>query len=315
MARDHLGAEVLSLPQIREWTELSELVSRGLERSNFAACNFLAAAACAVGGNEGQTRPVRAALCCLLLSIKLIDDLLDQDPRGEHHHYGTAQVSNFALALQAASVCLASKIADPTCRAEIQTLLAQTALTTSLGQARDVRMPASEGEYWKVVEAKSTPLFAAAIKSGALLGGAGLQLADRLFAFGKELGTMIQINDDLADVFQSTPTPDWRTRTNNLPLLYAMSMEHPKRSRLVELMGQIERPAALAEAQGILVGCGAASYCAYRLVESRQRALGMLKGLMIPNPGVLTSLVDRQMEPVRRLLNRIGARPLEELIG
>ncbi|HFA51374.1 MAG TPA: polyprenyl synthetase family protein, partial [Bacteroidetes bacterium] len=52
-----------------------------------------------------------------------------------------------------------------------------------------------------MIELKTSVLVAAAMKMGALLGGASLEDADMLYGFGKNLGIAFQLQDDLLDTY------------------------------------------------------------------------------------------------------------------
>ena len=101
-----------------------------------------------------------------------------------------------------------------------------------------------EGEenYWRVVRAKSTPFYGAALQIGALLGGASPAVATGLRDLGVLIGEIIQIHDDLLDAFQTPANPDWEQGRNNLPVLYARTADHPDRVRFVGLLPHIADP-------------------------------------------------------------------------
>jgi geranylgeranyl diphosphate synthase type II len=84
----------------------------------------------------------------------------------------------------------------------------QTALQVCEGQQFDMdyenRHDVSIGEYLRMVEYKTAVLLAAALKIGALSGGADEQEADRLYEFGRNIGIAFQLQDDLLDVFADT---------------------------------------------------------------------------------------------------------------
>jgi geranylgeranyl diphosphate synthase type II len=81
----------------------------------------------------------------------------------------------------------------------------QTALQVCEGQQFDMdyetRHDVTIDEYLKMVEYKTAVLLAAALKIGALSGGAGESDADLLYEFGKNIGIAFQLQDDLLDVF------------------------------------------------------------------------------------------------------------------
>jgi geranylgeranyl pyrophosphate synthase len=128
--------------------------------------------------------------------------------------------------------------------------------TTALGQHWDAQGPGEEDEYWKVVQAKSTPFYAEAIHVGALVGGASDETAGSLRDFGVVLGELIQIRDDLFDAFKRPANPDW-VRGSSLPILYARLVEHDYHAQFAELLPRAATESeALEQAQEILIRCG-----------------------------------------------------------
>jgi geranylgeranyl diphosphate synthase, type II len=81
----------------------------------------------------------------------------------------------------------------------------QTALQVCEGQQFDMdyenRHDVTIAEYLQMVEYKTAVLLAAALKIGALSGGAGESEADLLYEFGRNIGIAFQLQDDLLDVF------------------------------------------------------------------------------------------------------------------
>ena len=55
----------------------------------------------ALGQAREKAIPACAALACAQISIILVDDMLDNDPRGEYHRIGNGRAANFAIAFQA----------------------------------------------------------------------------------------------------------------------------------------------------------------------------------------------------------------------
>ncbi len=56
-------------------------------------------------------------------------------------------------------------------RHQVSTCLQEMALATAAGQELDMQPIVGEAGYWQLVSAKSTPFYAAALESGAILGG------------------------------------------------------------------------------------------------------------------------------------------------
>jgi len=265
----------------------------------------LPVAACrALGGRQEQAWPAAAALAALQISIILIDDVLDADPRGEHQRLGVPAVANLAAAFQAAgleTLTLATAPA-PAQLAAARCLTAMT-LKTAWGQHLDTLGPSDEAGYWAVVQAKSAPFFGAAFEAGALAGGANPTLAAALNKLGRCYGALIQLQDDLEDVMVTPANPDWQPGRAPLPILFALAVEHPERARFAELRQRVAAgdAASLDEAQAILIRCGAVSYTVHALVERHQAAVAQLAALALPAPESLARLFARVIAPVAGL--------------
>ena len=169
---------------------------------------------------------------------------------------------------------------------------------TSLGQDLDVLGVKDEADYWRIVEAKTPPLFASAFEIGALLGGADDRLAKQMAEFGHALAMQVQITDEIADALDAPAQADWKRPLNNLAIHYAMSVEHAERQAFLDLIPRVQEPDALAEAQEILVRSGAVSFCAWHMIE-QFRTLGRLFDAM--------DLKDEK--PLRDLLHDVAEAP------
>jgi len=296
---------ILDLSIVRVWPELQDLLRRGV-LPNTAVWKMPMLACEAVGGKPEQAMPVSAALACLQLSIILIDDLLDADPRGEYHRIGAPATANLAVALQAAGLeVIMQSEADPIIKSAAVDSLNQMTLTTALGQYLDVQNCADEDAYWRLVRTKSSPFFGAALHVGALYGGA-LATAERLRQIGYLYGEMIQLHDDLRDTMAVPANPDWAQGRSPLPILFAQIVEHPDRARFLQLRPSASNPDALAEAQVILIRCGAISYCVDQLIRRHQRAKEMLRSMTLVYRDGLEALLEAQIRPVQELFRAVG---------
>jgi geranylgeranyl diphosphate synthase type II len=80
-----------------------------------------------------------------------------------------------------------------------------TALEVCEGQQYDMefenRFDVTESEYLRMIELKTSVLLAAALKIGAMIGGASRKDADLLYEFGRNIGLAFQLQDDLLDVY------------------------------------------------------------------------------------------------------------------
>jgi len=86
-------------------------------------------------------------------------------------------------------------------------------------------------------------------------------------------------------------------------------VEHPERGRFIELCKNISAGDALQEAQGILIRCGAVSYCVDVLLRKHQTAQTILDRLTLSNKGLVAALIDELIAPVCKLFETLGYTP------
>src|SRR5690606_8824121 len=129
---------------------------------------------------------------------------------------------------------------------ELTSLFSQTALEVCQGQQYDMdfggRQQVSIPQYLKMIEYKTAVLLAAALKMGALVGGAGKGDAEALYHFGLNLGIAFQIQDDYLDLFGDPDTFGKQlggdVLENKKTFLYLKALElarEPDRERLLGL--------------------------------------------------------------------------------
>ncbi len=262
----------------------------------------------AAGGILEQAVPAVTALGCAHISIILVDDMLDSDLRGEYRQIGAPAAANLACAFQSAGLeAIFQGGGEPDSRSLAAASFNRMFLMTALGQSLDVQCPGDEDAYWRMVQAKSAPFFGAALQIGAILGGASREAAAKLEKIGRTYGEMIQIHDDLSDTLTLPAGPDWLQGRSPLPILFARVVDHPERSRFLELFREAgEDEDALCEAQEILIRCGAVSYCADQLLRRDKAARKILRSAELVCPGVIENLLDKVIAPVWKLFDAIG---------
>src|SRR5687768_14523479 len=93
---------LLTFPIFESWHELESILRRAA--SGRPRDWQLPVIACqALGEPPEKAISASATLACAQISIILVDDMLDEDPRGEYHRIGAGKAANFAIAFQAAS--------------------------------------------------------------------------------------------------------------------------------------------------------------------------------------------------------------------
>lgn len=298
------GQYLAHLPTLQSWPEMSQFLQKVI--ANRPTHWRLAARACqAVGGTMEDAIPAVAAMGALFLSIVLIDDMLDHDPKGQHLLYGEGATANMASALQAMGYeAIAASPLTPARQSIIVRRFNQMVLKTTVGQYWDSQNPSDEEAYWRVAHTKSSPYFATSFFVGAMAGGADEETAERLAALGAIYGEMIQVNDDLNDVMEVPANVDWSEGRYPLPILFATTVAHPQQARFLSLRSQVQQDeACLSEAQEILIRCGAMSYGVDQLSQRHQKALEILAQTRLADPAPIQQLIEKLFAPVDRLIN------------
>lgn len=306
MNNQELRACLEALPSLSAWPELLDLFpsTPAPLRTDWALPAYALRAA---GQLQERALPVAAALAALQISIMLVDDILDEDPRGKHMEMGSGRAANLALALQAAAHLVLDQLeADVARRYEVAACLQTMALATAAGQELDTQPISGEAAYWRLVTAKSTPFYGAALEAGAILAGVSQATCQAIRTIGVHFGEIIQVMDDLDDAFQIPAKPDWQRQNNNLAILYAKSADHSQRDRFLDLLDEIDAPGHLHAVQQILIDCGAVSYCLYQILQRYRSSLTLLYASDLPDHQPILDLHHLQMRPLAGLLRSIG---------
>jgi geranylgeranyl pyrophosphate synthase len=300
---------LITLRVFDSWTEMKTILQRAVSlrprdwQLPVIACQ-------AVGKSAEKAVPASAALACAQISIILVDDMLDDDPRGEYRRVGSGRASNFALAFQAAGIdALVRSESSSSVRSAALDSLNRMMLTTAQGQELDIQNAADEISYWRVVEYKSAPFYGCALHLGALFGESTESIAKALDQLGRLYGEMIQIHDDLNDTMAVPANSDWMQGRKPLPILFALTVDHPDRAQFVELYQNIAAEHALQKAQEILVKCGAVSYCVDQLLRRHQTAQILINKTPLPNKAAVDSLIEGVIAPVWKLFESLGISP------
>ncbi|HRF50815.1 MAG TPA: polyprenyl synthetase family protein, partial [Anaerolineales bacterium] len=232
---------------------------------------------------------------------------------GEHVRLGAGRAANLATAfLAAGGEALSASLCEPERLVRAQAALAEGVGRVAVGQHLDVGGAEDEAAYWRIAAAKSGAFFGLAFHLGALLSPASFDEGLALEAVGALYGEMVQIHDDLRDCLEAPAGPDWRAGRLTLPMLYAQVVPHPERDRFCERRAEIaallevdasaeEIAPVLAEAQAMLVRCGAISYGLDQILRRDAEARGRLASIAQQTQGV-TRVLDEIVAPVRALL-------------
>lgn len=256
-------------------------------RPDTAALTDLVELCClAHGGDRRSCEHFAVAWNLLYTALHLLDGVEDGDlSAGPWAQWGTGAAINLSTGLLATSGGLLSQLeaagVDAGIARQVRADFYHTLLRMTAGQHDDLTcsQPTLE-QCWQIAEAKSGDLFGLACQAGALLAGADEHRAVGCKEFGRMLGVLIQIGDDLDDLWsQPGKSSDllagdrWR-----LPVAYTMTVLPPTQRELLRnlLLAAPADESAEAEARSCVLSAGAALYLAAearRLYERASRTL------------------------------------------
>jgi len=164
----------------------------------------------AVGGDPEIVIPAGAAIELVHNFTLIHDDIMDRDDlrRGYpavHTIWGNAGAILAGDTLYAKSFELITQAHAPPAEInECVRIIAEACVEICEGQWEDIefenREHVSEDEYLKMVEKKTSALYAASARIGGILGGAERRVVDALGEYGRLVGIGFQIYDDVIDL-------------------------------------------------------------------------------------------------------------------
>lgn len=115
---------------------------------------------------------------------------------------------------------------------QVLDILSKASAIITEGEVRQLalvrRLDTGIEDYFRVVEGKTSALFAAACSAGGCVAGAGKEEIEQLYSYGMQLGTAFQISDDVLDYAGSEYNTgkncgdDFREGKMTLPLIFAL---------------------------------------------------------------------------------------------
>lgn len=238
------------------------------------------ASAAVVGGEPARALGVSAAFSFLLLSVRWFDDTQDRDRDDALcARLGPARATNLAAgALNLAWATLASDSALPR-----SVLVAFGQETTAIARGQDDDLLGLETvsfeAYWRRMVDKTGAGFALACRLGALAGRDEPTPAAALAKFGRHLGTMVQILDDLDGAFHPNGAGDLAAGKVTLPVLYALQADHAGRDELRQLVREGRLSLESERVRELLDGTDTREFLVWSAFEERDRAFEALIAL------------------------------------
>jgi len=264
----------------------------------------------AAGGNGLETNPITAAWLTCYAAARIMDSVEDRDePDGWWAENGPARAISAATGLYfTANLALGRldlTLDDPLRSYQIRDGMLNRFLEMSSGQHLDLSLPQpSLDQYWRIAQGKSGAFFEMACWAGARLASDQPEVLEGFRQYGRQVGLMIQMLDDLKDMQwldEQKPGLDLKGLTRSLPVVFVLEvcteMEREAFRGLLEKASP--QPEDLSAITQIIESNGGGFYLLTELDLHRQLALDGLEQAQAlpPARGLLEALVDHLYIP------------------
>ena len=287
LVKAELSAEMTQLIKLSLNTE-----SRNTELFPWANLTLLTCES--IGTVPETAMPGAIGMELFALAADIFDDIQDQDNDNVlWRRLNTAEALNLAICLLMLSYESFQNISDSLLAKEVNSIINYTGLKAIDGQYGELQCRKTEqislDQYFKLIEQKSGSITACACKIGAILNGASNELVQQFSSFGKNLGVMWQIRNDLDDFFNFERKKDFINNTKTLPYVFLLSVlqKQPEQfKKLIKvqnngLLGSEEREYL----KGIADDEGVGHYCKVMYEIFRQKALDNITSIPVWGKG------------------------------
>jgi len=239
------------------------------------------------------------AFCMLyVMALDLFDDVQDEDLAGKpHEDAGPAIAINSAIALSfLANRELHGALEHLPTEARRRSLLDiadRTGVAAVTGQHRDLigtRGASTPEEVLAMQQAKTSSVVMLA-ELGGLLGAVDEGTRARYHRVGEELAKLVQVRDDLRDVYGKSLSPDLMTGKVTYPLAcFLQDADDDDRAQLAELVDSL--PESMGQVRRRLYDSGAVRRTAATLESCRRAIHEELAAVSAVAPGYLRVVLD-----------------------
>ena len=269
-------------------------------------------------GNWTRTVPAAAAVEIAMAAADLLDEVTDQDPSQIIQKYGPGQALNTAnLMLVMAQHALLREARhsgiEPVLTAldALQNMLVEAAVGQHLDMLYE-RMGSAEVTVEmsnSMTQMKAGALISGACRIGAIIAGAPADIVDLLARFGREIGGIAQLENDLRDVLPGSSLDgagviqqktDILRRKRTLPIVFTLNDDADEPNDLQRAYsGDNLGDFAEEDLREAVLAAGGIKFGELVLNVHRENALGVLAELDVLRPGaaaILSPLLPKPSE-------------------
>ncbi|MEM9691647.1 MAG: polyprenyl synthetase family protein [Myxococcota bacterium] len=248
--------------------------------------------------DEETTARVGAFWVLYVVALDLFDDVQDEDLEGTPHaEAGPAIAVNSAITLS----FLATRelhgalpyLPTDEARSALLEIADEAARAAVAGQHRDLlgsSGAATPDEVLAMQQGKTSSVILLAECAG-LLAGAAPEARHRLRRLGESLAVLVQVRDDLRDIFGKAQSPDLATGKVTYPLAcFYEDADAADRHQLETLLREL--PESMPKVRTLLYESGAVKRSAEALERCRRTIHEELAALEVAAPGYLRIVID-----------------------
>jgi len=280
--------DMLSIVLTRLWSPVVEAEEQNRKLSLLTLPTICCVA---LGKDPEFVIETNAAWALVYAAFNLLDKVEEQEASGELFTPSLGVVTNVSTGfLLTANLILSKLITNQKAGvppiSSLQTSLYRRVLAVCAGQHLDLTQKAPDLEQvWHSVAAKSGEFFSLGCWISALLATENLDQQKSLAAYGRHLGYLIQIANDIEGLWgKSDGLSDLVKNRMTLPVAYAFSiLESEKLEKLSQLLSLSKDDSrAETEARRLILGCGALIYLLLEAERHQQMARTTLESLKLP---------------------------------
>ncbi len=233
------------------------------------------------------------------------DDIMDKAPlrRGKqtvHEKYGlTAGI----LSGDVLSIYAYKELSRITSHLpEVLSIFNKTAIEVCEGQQMDMdfetRSDVMIDEYIRMIELKTSVLLACSLEMGALIGGATAGNAEKIYAFGRNLGIAFQLQDDYLDAFGDVEKlgkqagGDIKANKKTYLLIKATEKADASQKEAIEELLQTDRADKIDTMLALYKTIGAEQECLDAVKRYSDKAFACLEDIAV---------ISKRKEPLKEL--------------
>lgn len=234
-----------------------------------------------------QVENFAAAWLLFYVAAHMMDKVEDQDvPAGPWSQGGPGVSINIASGLYFTASWLLNGLYEQagslTFASDVNEAFYRSFLVMCGGQQRDLVQPAPTlSQYWGNASDKSGVFFSMACRLGARFGTTDQALLDSYADFGKDIGILIQVLDDLEDFQESGmgfSEVTFQVLRRSLPVIYALEvLPGQEAAQLIEELQQAEQAEMARAAYERIENSGASFYIITEMERLRGRARSSLE--------------------------------------